>query len=66
MSHPQRTTVVTGAASGIGAATVALLRSRGEQVIGIDRATGKIRLSRKEALNKTPEVVHNFRSAPAS
>jgi polyribonucleotide nucleotidyltransferase len=33
------------------------------KVIGIDRATGKIRLSRKEAVGKTPDVVHNFRSA---
>jgi polyribonucleotide nucleotidyltransferase len=33
------------------------------KVIGIDRATGKIRLSRKEALGKNPEVVHNFRNA---
>jgi polyribonucleotide nucleotidyltransferase len=33
------------------------------KVIGIDRASGKIRLSRKEALGKTPEVVHNFRGA---
>jgi polyribonucleotide nucleotidyltransferase len=33
------------------------------KVIGIDRATGKIRLSRKEALGKTPDVVHNFRTA---
>jgi polyribonucleotide nucleotidyltransferase len=33
------------------------------KVIGIDRATGKIRLSRKEALGKTPDVVHNFRVA---
>ncbi|HVV16134.1 MAG TPA: polyribonucleotide nucleotidyltransferase [Polyangia bacterium] len=32
------------------------------KVIGIDRATGKIRLSRKEAMGKTPEVVHNFRA----
>ena len=31
-----RTTVVTGAASGIGAATAALLRDRGERVIGVD------------------------------
>lgn len=31
-----RVSVVTGAASGIGAATVALLRSRGEDVIGVD------------------------------
>ena len=31
-----RTTVVTGAASGIGAAVVALLEGRGEQVIGVD------------------------------
>jgi polyribonucleotide nucleotidyltransferase len=33
------------------------------KVIGIDRASGKIRLSRKEALGKTPDVVHNFRVA---
>jgi NAD(P)-dependent dehydrogenase (short-subunit alcohol dehydrogenase family) len=31
-----RTTVITGSASGIGAATAALLRSRGERVIGVD------------------------------
>ena len=28
--------------------------------------TGKIRLSRKEALGKTPDVVHNFRAVAAS
>jgi predicted RNA-binding protein with RPS1 domain len=33
------------------------------KVIGIDRATGKIRLSRRETLGKTPDVVHNFRTA---
>jgi polyribonucleotide nucleotidyltransferase len=33
------------------------------KVIGIDRATGKIRLSRREALGKTPDIVHNFRAA---
>jgi polyribonucleotide nucleotidyltransferase len=33
------------------------------KVIGIDRATGKIRLSRREALGKNPDVVHNFRAA---
>jgi polyribonucleotide nucleotidyltransferase len=33
------------------------------KVIGIDRATGKIRLSRREAIGKTPEVVHNFRAS---
>ncbi len=33
------------------------------KVIGIDRATGKIRLSRRETLGKTPDVVHNFRAA---
>ena len=32
------------------------------KVIGIDRATGKIRLSRKEVLGKTPDVIHNFRA----
>ena len=31
------------------------------KVIGIDRATGKIRLSRREAMGKTPDVIHNFR-----
>jgi NAD(P)-dependent dehydrogenase (short-subunit alcohol dehydrogenase family) len=31
-----RTTVITGSASGIGASTAALLRSRGEHVIGVD------------------------------
>lgn len=34
--HTARTYVVTGAASGIGAATAALLRARGHRVIGID------------------------------
>ena len=33
------------------------------KVIGIDRATGKIRLSRREAMGKTPDVVHNFRAS---
>jgi polyribonucleotide nucleotidyltransferase len=33
------------------------------KVIGIDRASGKIRLSRKDALGQTPDVVHNFRSS---
>ncbi len=33
------------------------------KVIGIDRATGKVRLSRREAMGKTPDVVHNFRAA---
>jgi len=32
------------------------------KVIGIDRATGKIRLSRREAIGKSPDVVHNFRA----
>ena len=36
------------------------------KVIGIDRATGKIRLSRKEAMGKTPDVVHNFRAAASA
>jgi len=36
------------------------------KVIGIDRATGKIRLSRKEALGKTPDVIHNFRTQQQS
>jgi polyribonucleotide nucleotidyltransferase len=34
------------------------------KVIGIDRASGKIRLSRREALGQTPDVVHNFRVSP--
>ncbi len=33
------------------------------KVIGVDRATGKIRLSRREALGQTPDVVHNFRTS---
>jgi polyribonucleotide nucleotidyltransferase len=33
------------------------------KVIAIDRQTGKIRLSRKEVLGKTPDVIHNFRAA---
>ncbi len=36
------------------------------KVIGIDRATGKVRLSRRETLGKTPDVVHNFRAAKSS
>ncbi|MEA2696055.1 MAG: polyribonucleotide nucleotidyltransferase [Myxococcales bacterium] len=36
------------------------------KVIGIDRASGKIRLSRREAMGKTPDVVHNFRVVAAS
>ncbi|HZL20036.1 MAG TPA: polyribonucleotide nucleotidyltransferase [Polyangia bacterium] len=32
------------------------------KVIGIDRATGKIRLSRREVIGKTPDIVHNFRT----
>jgi len=39
------------------------------KVIAIDRQTGKVRLSRKEALGKTPDMIHNFRSqgeAPVS
>ena len=30
------------------------------KVIAIDRATGKVRLSRRETIGKTPDVVHNF------
>lgn len=37
MSAPHRTTVVTGAASGIGEATARLLRERGHRVVGVDR-----------------------------
>ncbi len=32
------------------------------KVIGIDRATGKIRLSRRATIGQTPDVVHNFRA----
>jgi len=35
-------------------------------VIAIDRATGKIRLSRRATLGENPEVVHNFRAVAAS
>ncbi len=34
---PQRVTLVTGAGSGIGAATVALLRARGEAIVAVDQ-----------------------------
>ena len=34
----------------------------GVKVIAIDRATGKVRLSRRETLGKTPDVIHNFRA----
>lgn len=40
MTHPQRHAIVTGAASGIGAATVRRLTDAGWRVIGIDRAPG--------------------------
>src|SRR3954467_8934029 len=36
------------------------------KVIAIDRATGKIRLSRRATLGENPEVVHNFRVVAAS
>jgi hypothetical protein len=32
------------------------------KVIAIDRATGKIRLSRRATIGQTPDVVHNFRA----
>lgn len=38
MSGEQRTAVITGAASGIGAATAEMLRGQGVRVIGVDRA----------------------------
>lgn len=38
MNQPSQPIVVTGAASGIGAATAALLRAQGTSVIGVDRA----------------------------
>jgi polyribonucleotide nucleotidyltransferase len=36
------------------------------KVIGIDRATGKIRLSRRATIGENPDVVHNFRAVAAS
>ncbi len=36
------------------------------KVIAIDRATGKIRLSRRATLGENPDVVHNFRAVAAS
>jgi polyribonucleotide nucleotidyltransferase len=36
------------------------------KVIAIDRATGKIRLSRRAVIGENPEVVHNFRVVAAS
>jgi len=38
-NKPQRTVIITGAAGGIGRATVALFAEKGWRVIGIDRAT---------------------------
>jgi predicted RNA-binding protein with RPS1 domain len=32
------------------------------KIIGIDRASGKVRLSRREALDKTPDAVHNLKA----
>jgi predicted RNA-binding protein with RPS1 domain len=32
------------------------------KIIGIDRASGKVRLSRQEALDKTPDAVHNLKA----
>lgn len=40
MDFTGRTALVTGAASGIGAATAALLKERGARVIGVDREAG--------------------------
>ena len=37
MNHPSTPIVITGAASGIGAATVAQLRATGGLLIGVDR-----------------------------
>lgn len=42
MSASPRTVVVTGAASGIGATTAALLRSRGDRVIGVDLRSAEV------------------------
>jgi polyribonucleotide nucleotidyltransferase len=36
------------------------------KVIAIDRATGKIRLSRRAVIGENPDVVHNFRVVAAS
>jgi polyribonucleotide nucleotidyltransferase len=36
------------------------------KVIAIDRASGKIRLSRRATLGENPDVVHNFRAVAAS
>jgi NAD(P)-dependent dehydrogenase (short-subunit alcohol dehydrogenase family) len=52
------TYVVTGSASGIGAATAALLRERGHRVIGVDRSGAEVRrdlateTGRREALTE--------------
>jgi len=65
-----RTIVVTGASSGIGAATVQLLRSRGDRVMGVDRAasdgveviadlsTASGRQSAVRAVGELTDVVH--------
>ncbi|MFB6838757.1 SDR family oxidoreductase [Streptomyces sp. NPDC056361] len=52
-----RTCLVTGAASGIGKATAALLRRRGHTVIGADLAEGDIRADLSTAEGRTELVV---------
>jgi NAD(P)-dependent dehydrogenase (short-subunit alcohol dehydrogenase family) len=63
MTRPEdarRTVVVTGARSGIGKATAALLESRGDRVIGVDQADCEINanLATVAGRNAAVEAVH--------
>ncbi len=67
MTIEPRTYVVTGAASGIGAATAQLLTAQGHRVIGVDRqdtdvvadlSTGAGRRTAVEAIRSQVEVLH--------
>lgn len=69
MTDGQRTYVVSGAASGIGAATAELLRDRGHRVIGVDRrdadviadlSTGAGRAAAVAGVQDRTDVVHGL------
>lgn len=57
MSRP-RTVVVTGSASGMGAATAALLGAAGQQVIGVDRHDADVIADLGTAAGRTAAIEH--------